>query len=104
MTLREAENMSIPELLEEGVELISFEFWIEQDGVYGLNSTPGHWSELVDLRFELPILHFESSGSGTVFDGELEGDTISGTATRRGQSSPFSLERNKFPSEGGDRR
>ena len=104
ITLREAENMETHELLEEGLELISFEFWIEQDGVHGFNVTSGRWSELVDLRFELPIVHFESSGSGTVFDGELEGDTISGTATLRGQSSPFSLERNKFPSAGGDRR
>ena len=66
--------------------------------------TSGDWVDLVDLRFELPIVHFESSGSGTVFDGEFEGDTISGTATLGGQSSPFSLERNKFPSQGGDRR
>ena len=96
--------METHELLEEGLELISFEFWFEQDGVHGMIYPGRHSGELVDLRFELPIVHFESSGSGTVFDGEFEGDTISGTATLRGQSSPFSLERNKFPSGRGDRR
>ena len=57
-------------------------------------SSPGfdESGPLTDIRFESPIVRFEAD-AGPVFEGELEGDTISGTAELFGESAPFTLKR-----------
>ena len=48
---------------------------------------------LSKVSFEPPKVHFELSDFRTVFDGELEGDTISGEFVDPDSSGHFSLER-----------
>ena len=74
---------------------IVVDFWTDEDGSHGSMTLPGREGiTLVDVRFEPPIVHFEGDGEfGTVYEGELEGDTISGTAQQSGGAAPFSLKR-----------
>jgi len=48
---------------------------------------------LSNVSFEPPKVHFELSEFSTVFDGELNGDTISGEFVDPDGSGPFSLQR-----------
>ena len=47
--------------------------------------------KLSNVSFESPKVHFELAEFATVFDGELQGDTISGEFTDPGGSGHFSL-------------
>ena len=48
---------------------------------------------LSKVSFEPPKIHFELREFGTVFDGELNGDTISGEFVDPDGSGPFNLQR-----------
>ena len=48
---------------------------------------------LSNVSFEPPKIHFELREFGTVFDGELNGDTISGEFVDPDGSGPFNLQR-----------
>ena len=53
---------------------------------------PGLGTRPIDgIRLESQTVHFEYAGA--VYEGELKGDTISGTAVLRGQSALFTLKR-----------
>ena len=48
---------------------------------------------LSNVSFEPPKVHFELREFGTFFDGELNGDTISGEFVDPDGSGPFNLKR-----------
>ena len=48
---------------------------------------------LSQASFEAPKIHFKLSDFGTVFDGELQGDTISGDYVDPDGSGHFSFQR-----------
>ncbi len=48
---------------------------------------------LSEVSFEPPKVHFELREFNTVFDGELNGDTISGEFVDPDGSGPFNLKR-----------
>ena len=69
----------------------------DEDGVHGSITAPmldgsRALTDVSNVRFESPRVHFED-GAGRVYEGALEGDTISGTAELSGRSAPFILER-----------
>jgi len=71
-------------------------FEIVQEGLKGTLDFPDIGREglvLSNISFEPPKVHFELSEFGTVFDGELEGDTISGEFVDPDGVGHFSLER-----------
>ncbi len=72
------------------------DFNIGEEGLKGTLDFPEIGREglvLSKLSFESPKVHFELSDFKTVFDGELEGDTISGEFVDPDGSGHFSLER-----------
>ena len=79
----------------EATEIV-VEFWTDEAGAHGSMTftSPGFEESgpLTDIRFESPIVRFEAD-EGPVFKGELEGDTVSGTAELLGEFAPFSLKR-----------
>ena len=73
---------------------IIVDLWTDEAGVHGSMTSPRFDGSrtLTDIRFDSPKVHFED-GEGGVYEGELEGETISGTAELSGRSAPFSLKR-----------
>ena len=76
------------------VEII-VDFWTDAEGLHGYMTVPDQARSLTlaQVSFDPPGIHFADGGSGIFFDGELQGDTISGEAGRAGRSAPFSLKR-----------
>ena len=73
---------------------IIVDFWTDEVGFHGSLTVHRFDSSrtLAGIRFESPKVHFED-GEGGIYEGELEGDTISGMADISGRSAPFSLKR-----------
>ena len=70
------------------------DFWTDEDGVHGSVTSPSQDGSrtLVNVLFESPRVHFEDL-DGRVWEGELQGDTISGTAENSGRTARFSFKR-----------
>ena len=83
-------------LYRSGNRITNADFETDEEGLQGTLDFPEIGREglvLSNISFEPPRLHFELSDFGTVFDGELEGDTISGEFVDPEGSGPFSLKR-----------
>ena len=80
--------------LSRGDLEIIVDFSADEDGVHGSMISPRFDGSrtLANIRFDPPAVYFED-GEGGVYDGELAGDTISGTAELSRGSAPFSLKR-----------
>ena len=83
-------------LYQRGNLITMVDFETGEEGLKGTLDFPDIGREglvLSNVSFEPPEVHFELSDFGTVFDGELEGDTISGEFVDPDGSGPFSLSR-----------
>ena len=79
---------------EDLVTIVHFES--SEEGIQGTLDFPQigrRGLPLSTVSFEPPKLHFELSEFRTVFDGELNGDTISGEFVDPDGSGPFNLKR-----------
>ena len=83
-------------LYRQGDLVTMVHFESREEGIQGTLDFPQigrRGLALSNVSFEPPKVHFELREFGTVFDGELSGDTISGEFVDRDGSGPFSLMR-----------
>ena len=73
---------------------ITVEFVADGEGLAGTITLFGERSfALNDVSFGSPQVHFEFGGGEVVFEGELEGETISGVVMEGRESGSFTLTR-----------
>ena len=86
-------ELGITVVFEMAGEALAAQIDIPQQGAAGL--------ALANVRYDDPAVHFEiPQGQGTaVFDGQLSGDSISGSFTQAGYAGTFSLSRAEAPVE-----
>ena len=83
-------------LYQSGNLITNVDFETDEEGLKGTLDFPEIGKEglvLSNISFEPPKVRFELSDFNTVFEGELEGDTISGEFVDPDGSGRFSLKR-----------